>query len=79
MSSKQGEKNKNRKTMKSRLRKIGGFQLSLPIPRIETGGSPKGGTRQVIDHHTQRITQGTDIVKSVEDKRDRGRIPDTFT
>ena len=50
--------------------------------------SPKGNGRKStrwnhgtneIDHMTRRRTQGAGIVKSREDKRDRERLPDTFT
>ena len=47
--------------------------------------SPQGNERQLarvkttgIDNPTQRMTQEASIVKGWEDKRDRGRIPDTF-
>ena len=32
-----------------------------------------------INHPTRKITGGPGIVKSWDDKRDRGKIPDTFT
>ena len=47
----------------------------------ETGGSHPGGNHlnKRKEHLTRRRTQGAGIVKGWDDKRDRGRISDTFT
>ena len=52
-----------------------------PFSPQETEGSYPGwnyGIREIY-HLTRRRTQGVGIVKGWEDKRDRARIPDTFT
>ena len=50
----------------------------LPYYSKETGAVTQGGTRG-LDHLMWRRTQGADIVKGWEDKRDLRCIPDTFT
>ena len=58
-----------------------GFSSASLFPSRKREAVTKGGTRG-IDHPTRRKTKGAGIVKVVkgwEDKRESGRIPDTFT
>ena len=72
------EKRKNRKMQKSRSEeKVVGLSSASLFPTRKWEAANQGGTR-VIDHLTWRRTQGAGIVKGWEDKRERGRIPDTF-
>ena len=69
------ERDKNTENQKLRVRS--GFQLSLTITRKETGSihpdwKPQGETTDLEDN------QGGGIVKGWENKRNRGRIPDTL-
>ena len=75
------EKRKDRKTWKSRVKRRAWVLAQPP-------DFPQGNGRQLsrlepwnqgVDHLTRRRTQGAGIFKGREDKRDRGRIPDTFT
>ena len=54
-----------------------GFSSVSLFPARKREAFTQGGTRG-IDHPTRRITQGAGIIKSWENKRERGRIPDTF-
>ena len=73
------EKRKGRKTRKSRHEeKVVGFSSVTLFPARKLEAVIQGGTRG-IGHPTRRKTQGDGIVKGWEDKRDLGRIPDTFT
>ena len=70
---------KDRKTRKSSSEeKVMGFCSASLFPARKREAVTQGGTRR-IDHLTGRKTQGAGIAKGWEDKRDRGRIPDTFT
>ena len=68
-----------RKIGKSRIEeKLVSFSSASLFPVRKWEAITQGGTRG-IDHPMQRKTGGAAIVKSWEDKRDRGHIPDTFT
>ena len=58
--------------------KVVGFSSAALFPAKKWEAVTQGRNRG-IDHPTQRRTQGADIIKRWEDKRDRGRIPNTFT
>ena len=55
-----------------------GFSSASLFPARRWEAVTQGGTRG-IDHPIRRKTQGVGIMKGLEDKRDRGCIPDTFT
>ena len=68
--------------MKSRNEeKVAGFSSASLFPAKKRDAVTHGGTMEPggIDHLTRRKTLGAGIVKGWEDKRDRGRLPDTFT
>ena len=73
------EKRKDGRTWKSTSEeKVVGFSSASLFPARRREAVTQDGIRG-IDHSTRRRTQGAGIVKGWEDKRDRGRIPDTFT
>ena len=73
------EKRKDKKTRKSKSEEeVLNFSSASLFPARKREPVIQGGTRG-IDPLTRRRTQGDGIVKGWEDKRDRGRIPDTFT
>ena len=73
------EKMKDGKTRKSRSEeKVVGFSsTSLFLARKRKAVTH--GAIRVIDYPTRKKTQGAGFVKGWEDKRDHGRISDTFT
>ena len=58
--------------------KVLGFRSIFIFPARKQEVVNQSGIRG-IDHLTRRRTRGAGMVKSWEDKRDDGRIPDTFT
>ena len=73
------QKRKERKTRKSRSEEkvVSYSSVSLFLAR-KMEAVTQDRTRG-IEHPTRRKTQGANIVKSWENKRDRGSISDTFT
>ena len=67
--------------MKTRKRmseeKVVGFSSTSLFPARKRKAVTKGRIRE-IDHRARSRTQGAGTVKVGEDKRDLGRIPDTF-
>ena len=55
-----------------------GISKASLFPSRKREAATEGGAKG-INYPTWRITQGADIVKGWEDKRDSGRISDTFT
>ena len=73
------EKRKDRKSRKSRSEeKVVSFSSASLFPARNREAVTQGGSRR-IDNPTWRGTQGADIVKVWEVKRDGRRIQDTFT
>ena len=71
------QKRKDRKTKKSRSEeKVVGFSSAFLFPARKWEAVTQSGTRG--RDYLARRTQGASIVKGLEDKQDRGRIPDTF-
>ena len=62
---------------RSEEKEVGFSSVSLFLARILKAVT-QGGTTG-IENQTRRKTQGAGIVKGWEEKRDHGRIPDTFT
>ena len=57
-----------------------GFSSASLFPTRKWEAVTQGGTiKPEEDHLPRKRTQGAGIVKGWDDKRDRGRIPDTFT
>ena len=76
---KREKREKTKKTRKTRREeKVVGFSSVSLFPARKREEVTQGGTREK-NHPTWRKTKGAGIVKAWEDKRDRGRISDTFT
>ena len=73
-----GVRRKDWKTRKSKNEeKVAGFISASLFSGRKREVVTQAGTMG-IDHLTRRRTKGASFVKVWEDKRDRGRIPDTF-
>ena len=70
-----GKKGKQKSRSKE---KVMGFISSSLFPTRKGEAVSEGRTRG-IDHPMWRKVQGSSIIKGWEDKRDDGRILDTFT
>ena len=74
-----GRRRGKRKTRESRREeKVVGFRSAFVFLTRKRETVTQGGTTG-IDQLTRRRTQGAGIVKGWKEKRDRGRMPDTFT
>ena len=71
-------KGKTRKDGKVEEKMVAFISPAFLFPSRKRELITQGGTRG-IDHPTRGRTQGAGIDIGWEDKRDRGRIPDTFT
>ena len=73
------ERRKDRKTRKSKSEeKVMGFSSASLFPVRKRDAVTQDETRGLIENPTRRRTQGAGIIKGWQDKRDSGRIPDTF-